>query len=198
MAGRAEQLGADEHGEQPAGEEEQQHADGVLVAHHLVVVRHAEVAHPTLLGRHRDRLVPQDFGQRIGEPADAGHPTDHSEHQAEHDGHVVLPGVLDLGVPACDDVAEPVADQVADDGARHGPQHVRAQPGRAAPWRHQGGLFADVLLARVLELVDLGGVNRHTGAPSSRQVGVVLVRGDARSCQPAPWACGAPYCSIFE
>ena len=92
VAGRAEQLGADEHGEQPAGEEEQQDADGVLPADHLVVVGHAEVAHPGLLGRRGRELVPQDFGQRVVEPADAGHPADHAEQQAEHDGNVVLPG----------------------------------------------------------------------------------------------------------
>ena len=135
VVGRAQQLGADEHGQQAAREEEEQDADHVLHPDNLVVVGHAEVAHPALLRRVRRELVAEDLGQRVVEPADASHPADHAEGQAEDDGDVVLPGVLDLGVAAGDDVAQPVADQVADDATRHGPDDVRLQPGRTAPRR---------------------------------------------------------------
>ena len=90
VVGRAQQLGADEHGEQAPGEEEQQDADGVLHPDDLVVVGHAEVARPVLLGRRRGELVAEDLGQRVVEGADAGHPSDDAEGQAEHDGDVVL------------------------------------------------------------------------------------------------------------
>ena len=39
VAGRDQQLGADGHRQQPAGEEEEEHPDRVLQADHLVVVR---------------------------------------------------------------------------------------------------------------------------------------------------------------
>ena len=79
MVRRAEQLGADQHGEQAAGEEEEEDPDGVLHADHLVVVGHAEVADPALFGAARAELVAEDLGQRIVERADAGHPADHAQ-----------------------------------------------------------------------------------------------------------------------
>ncbi len=93
VARGAEQLGADHHGEEAAGEEEQEDADGVLPADHLVVLGHAEVADPALPGGGGRELVAEDLGQRIVECADAGQPADHAQDETEHDGDVVL-GVL--------------------------------------------------------------------------------------------------------
>ena len=52
---RAEQLRPDQHGQEATGEQEQEDPDGVLHPDDLVVVGHAEVAHPALLGRMRAR-----------------------------------------------------------------------------------------------------------------------------------------------
>ena len=133
VVGRAEQLGPDEHGEQAAGEEEQQDADGVLHPDDLVVVGHAEVAHPALLRGSRRELVPEHLGQGVIQGTDAGHPTEDPQGEPEHDGDVVLPRALDVLVAAGDDVAQPVPDEVADDATGHGPEDIGTQPVRAPP-----------------------------------------------------------------
>ena len=46
VVGGGEQLGPDRHGEQPAGEEEEQHAEQVLQTNHLVIGGELEIADP--------------------------------------------------------------------------------------------------------------------------------------------------------
>ena len=88
---RAEQLCPDRHGQQAAGEQEDEHADHVLEPDDLVVVREAEVARPARLLELGDRLATDELRERVVEHPDAEKPAEDPDAQAEHDCDVVRP-----------------------------------------------------------------------------------------------------------
>ena len=127
---RAEQLSAYPHRQQAGGEEEDQHPDEVLHADNLVVLGHAEIAHPRACGNDRCRLPAEHLEDRIGEGADADQPSEHAEAHGQHHRDVVVGGVLGKGVVGEDEVAYEPTEEPAPDGADDRPAQVGLQPVR--------------------------------------------------------------------
>ena len=130
VVGRAQQLGADHHREEPTGEQEQEDADRVLQPDDLVLLGHAEVPTKTRVGLDRCGLATDQLQQGVVERPDPGEPSDDPEDEGEHDRDVVGAAVRRDRVAARDEVPGPVAQNVAEDEARHRPQQVGAHPAR--------------------------------------------------------------------
>ena len=198
VVGRAQQLGADEHGQQAAGEEEQEDADRVLPTRPPCGRRSCGSSAPrsSRAGRARARSRGSWPAGSSARRCRAIHPTTPNTARARwrrrSDRRRPRPVVA-----AGDDVAEPVADEIADHAAGHGPQDVGSQPGRAAPrpgdaWRVPTSSSPGYSNSSASVVSMAMAVHPRLGKR------VALARRAVALMSTAPFGCGAPYVSTFE